>query len=234
MWMDAHQQAFENIKSLVTSQECLTVIDHVTPNGNKIFITCDASDWCTGGVLSFGPTWEMARPVTFDPMQLKGAEKNYLVHEKELLAIVRALKKWCLYLLGSEIVVYTNHHMLENFDTQKDLSHHQLHWQELMLQFDMQIVYIKGEDNCVADVLSQLPLTEVEQTPDYHEVWANPSVNTILTLTTNDAVLADILAGYKTDPFCTKLVNLETTGVKNIDGLWYIGLRLVIPQYKDL
>ena len=60
MWTDAHQQAFEDIKSLVASRECLTVIDHVTPNGNKIFVTCDASDWRTGGVLSFGPTWETA------------------------------------------------------------------------------------------------------------------------------------------------------------------------------
>ena len=35
MWTDAHQQAFEDIKSLVTSRECLTVIDHVTPNGKR-------------------------------------------------------------------------------------------------------------------------------------------------------------------------------------------------------
>ena len=63
---------------------------------------------------------------------------------------------------------------------------------------------------------------------------ANPSVSAVLALTTDTAVLVDILAGYTTDPFCTKLVNSETTGVKNINGQWYIGLRLVIPQYKDL
>ena len=60
MWMDMHQWAFKNIKLLVALQECLTVINHVTPNGNKIFIACDVSDWHTGGVLSLGPTWEMA------------------------------------------------------------------------------------------------------------------------------------------------------------------------------
>ena len=118
MWTDVHQQAFENIKLLVASRECLTVIDHVTPNGNKTFVTCDASDWRTGGVLSFGPTWETAWPVVFNSMQLKGAEENYPVHEKELLAIMRALKKWHSDLLGSEIVVYTDHHTLENFNTQ--------------------------------------------------------------------------------------------------------------------
>ena len=70
----------------------MTVINHVNPKGNKIFITCDAGDWCTGGILSFGPTWEMAQLVSFDSMQLKGTEKIYPVHEKELLSIVRASK----------------------------------------------------------------------------------------------------------------------------------------------
>jgi len=75
MGTDAHQSAFQEIKSLVTSRECLTVIDHVNPGNNKIFVTCDASDWRTGGVLSFGPTWETARPVAFDSMQLKAQKR---------------------------------------------------------------------------------------------------------------------------------------------------------------
>jgi len=59
-------------------------------------------------------------------MQLKGAEKNYPVHKKESLAIMRALKKWRSDLLGIPIFVYTDHQTLQNFDTQHDLSHHQL------------------------------------------------------------------------------------------------------------
>ena len=82
-------------------------------------------------------------------MQLKGAEKNYSVHEKELLAIVRALKKWQADLLGSPIYVYTDHRTVENFDTQRDLSRRQLCWQELMSQYDMEIVYIWGEESTV-------------------------------------------------------------------------------------
>jgi hypothetical protein len=38
-------------------------------------------------------------------MQLKGLEKNFLVHEKELLAIIRALKKWWSNLLGIPVTV---------------------------------------------------------------------------------------------------------------------------------
>ena len=60
VWTDAHQKAFQDIKELITSRECLTVIDHIDLGDNKIFITCEASGWHTGGILSFGPTWETA------------------------------------------------------------------------------------------------------------------------------------------------------------------------------
>jgi hypothetical protein len=93
-WNSDHQMAFDVINGLVLNTDCLTTIDHENPCDNKIFITCDASDWCTGITLSFGPTWESAHLVAFDFMQLKGAEKNYPVHEKELLAIIHTLKKW--------------------------------------------------------------------------------------------------------------------------------------------
>ena len=95
VWTTEHQSAFEAIKALVVSHECLTTIDHEDLGDNKVFMTCDTSNWQTGVALSFGPTWELAHPVAFDSMQLKGVEKNYPVHEKELLAIIRALKKWC-------------------------------------------------------------------------------------------------------------------------------------------
>ena len=62
------------------------------------------------------------RPVTFDSVTLKATQLNYPVHKKEMLAIVHALIKWCTNLLGSLIIIYTDHHTLENFNTQKDLS----------------------------------------------------------------------------------------------------------------
>ena len=61
--------------------------------------------------------------MAYDSMQLSGAEKNYPIHKKELLAIIWALKKWCTDLIGAKFVVYTDHCMLENFNTQCDLSH---------------------------------------------------------------------------------------------------------------
>jgi hypothetical protein len=60
-------------------------------------------------VLSFGVTWETACLVTYDSYQLNNAEKNYPVHEKELLPIIKALKKWRSHLLGTLFKVFTDH-----------------------------------------------------------------------------------------------------------------------------
>lgn len=53
-WESSHQAAFNGIKKLVTSLECLTTIDHNNPSENLIFLTCDASDCHSGAVLLWG------------------------------------------------------------------------------------------------------------------------------------------------------------------------------------
>jgi hypothetical protein len=124
-WTAEHQMAFDTIKALVVSRECLTVINHDNLSENKIFVTTDAHDHCTGAVCGFGPTWESAHLVAFNSMQLSSTQQNYPIHEKELLAIVRALKKWHNDLLSYPITVVVNHHTLEYFDTQQHLSQQQ-------------------------------------------------------------------------------------------------------------
>jgi len=91
-WTAEHQRAFDSIKSIVISHNCLVSIDHDNKT-RKIYITTDASDRCLGAVLSFGDDWETARPVAFKSMTFKDVELNYPVHEKELLAIIHALQK---------------------------------------------------------------------------------------------------------------------------------------------
>jgi hypothetical protein len=246
-WLTAHQAAFNAIKGLVVSRKCLTIIDHTMPGNNKIFVTCDASDLRTGAILSWGPTWETARPVAFDSMQLKDAQKNYPVHEKEMLAIVCALKKWRSDLLGSEFYVYTDHRTLENFDTQKDLSRQQAHWMEHLSQFDMTIHYICREDNTVVDALSRLPAdTWDEQTEDVDvydpplqwESWLGKqqSCNAILMISADECFLKDVREGYKHDEFCQKLSSMDISmpGIHFVNDLWYLGDRLVIPRYSTL
>lgn len=139
-WTNVHQDAFEGIKKLVVLRDCLTTINHSLMLEYKIYVTTDASDKGTGAVVSFGTSWEAAQPVAFDSMTLKGAQLNYPVHEKELLAVIRALIKWQVDLLGVPFLVYTDHKMLEIFNVQKDLLRQQARWMELMSQYDAKIV----------------------------------------------------------------------------------------------
>ena len=91
-WDNCYHQAFEAIKSIVISRDCLTTMDLLRLPEYKIFITTDASDKRSGTVLSFGKTWNSTCPVAFNSMTFKGTKLNYPVHEKELLMIIRALE----------------------------------------------------------------------------------------------------------------------------------------------
>jgi hypothetical protein len=236
-WSKEHQEAFNGIKALVVSRHCLTVIDHENPGNNHIYVTTDASGFRTGGVLSWGPSWEKARPVAFDSVQLNEAQKRYPVHEKELLAIVRALKKWQADLLGERIFVYTDHKMLENFDNQKDLSRWQARWQEFMSQFEMSITYIKAEENTVADALSRLPEErDAGSEAPLWQTWMTGRVATVMAVGADAKFLADIRSGYEQDEFCQKIIKgkSKVPGISSVDGLWYIGSRLLVPRTGDV
>src|SRR6185437_11343452 len=84
-------------------------------------------------------------------------ERNYVVHEQELLAIVHALREWRHYLLGNRIIVITDHRSLQYLATQDKLSARQTRWSEFLQQFDYEIRYRPGRDNQVADSLSRRP-----------------------------------------------------------------------------
>jgi hypothetical protein len=233
-WTDRHELAFDSIKKAVVGRECLTTIDHNLMPAYKIFVTTDASDYQSGAVLGFGESWETAKPVAFDSMTFKGAELNYPVHEKEMLAIIRALQKWCSDLIGVPFVIYTDHKTLENFDTQRDLSRRQARWMEFMSQYDCKIVYVKGEDNSVADALSRTSF-DAENTagipypPDnndpvalvygsVHDAFACanaltepttlPTIGAVastLSISADNELLELIKAGYEEDPWCKRI-----------------------------
>jgi hypothetical protein len=221
-WTERHQEAFQSIKEIVLSTECLTTVDHDNMGDRKIFVTCDASDRRTGACLSFGETWETARPVAWDSVQLSQAEKNYPTHEKEMLAIVRALKKFRADLLGTHFTVYTDHRTLECFKGQRDLSRRQARWQEFLAEYDFEIKYLKGEENTVADALSRMP----------EEEEGVEAVASVLTVSSDPKISGDIRVGYTSDSFCQKILKNQDSfpTVKVVDGLIYIGSRLVVPR----
>jgi hypothetical protein len=86
---------------------------------------------------------------------LNSAELNYNVTEKEMLAVVHALRVWRCYLEGADFTVYTDHVSNTFFQTQPNLSKRQARWSEFLQRFGNFIwKYRKGASN-VANALSR-------------------------------------------------------------------------------
>lgn len=77
-------------------------------------------------------------------------------YEKELLAVVLAVKKWRGYLLGKPFVIRTDQQALKHLLCYKITRLLQQKWLTKLLGFDYTIEYKKGRDNLVADPLSCL------------------------------------------------------------------------------
>ena len=112
--------AFEAIKRAVT---LAPILWHFNPEG-QIIVETGASNYAIRGVISQLGKDEEVHPIAFSAHHMYSAQLNYLVHDKEFLAIKCAFLKWPHYLKGAvhDIIVYTDHQTLEGFMTTKQLT----------------------------------------------------------------------------------------------------------------
>jgi len=80
-------------------------------------VEADVSNYATGGVLSMKCSDEMWRPVVFISKSLSDTERNYEIHDKEMLAVIRCLEAWRHFLEGMTIKfeIWIDHKNLEYF-----------------------------------------------------------------------------------------------------------------------
>ena len=89
-----------------------------SPNLDKEFrVEADASNYVTGGVLSMKCSNELWRPVAFISKLLSNIERNYEIHNKEMLAVVICLEAWRHFLEETVVKfeIWTDHKNLEYF-----------------------------------------------------------------------------------------------------------------------
>lgn len=102
------------------------------------------------------------------------AELNYTVHERELLALVSIITKHSYWLMGTKFRIFTDHQTLVRLNKQEVLSRREARWVLTLQDYDMMVVYISGEENNVADLLSRSPA--VAPKCAYCESYLKPSV----------------------------------------------------------
>jgi len=143
--------AFESLKKTLTSTPIIQPPTWTVP----FEIMCDASDYAMGAVLG-QRVEKLPHVIYYASKTLNGAELNYSTTKKELLAVVFALDKFRSYLLGSKVLVYSDHAALKYLLSKKDAKSRLIRWILLLQEFDIEIRDKKGSENVVADHLSRL------------------------------------------------------------------------------
>jgi transposase InsO family protein len=178
-WTASCELAFEEIKEELKKDRKLTVIreqdlapSNSTPVhlaappprfervknpvvGQYIFLQCDASQVSTAASILVRTNWWLAKPVTNHSRKLTNPQFNYRVHETELLAVFEGLQKFESQLLGCKVIIVTDNSSLSRFLSTKSMTPHQARAYKFMCQFDLEIRYIEGEHNHLADTLSR-------------------------------------------------------------------------------
>lgn len=111
-------------------------------------IETDASVVGIGAVLS-----QNRRPLAFLSKGLGATKRAWSTYEKEMLAILEAVRNWRPYLLGRKFRIITDHKSLRCLLEQRITTPEQQKWISKLLGFDYEIAYKPGKENNAADAL---------------------------------------------------------------------------------
>ncbi|GMF55635.1 unnamed protein product [Phytophthora fragariaefolia] len=211
-WNAEHQHAFEAIKDSLLHAPILALPDPDRP----FSVVCDASDFAIGCALLQAYAEGSERVIAFESRQLKAAEKNYPVHDKELLAMKYALVKVRVHLLGSKsFVIYTDHASLRTATQSPHLSQRMARWLSIFAAYNFEVKYKPGKQNALADALSRRP--------DYE----------LAHVTTVTSFIPDLTrASYASDDMCVALLKaLGSKEFKDSDKELSARLRARLHRY---
>ncbi|KAF1313280.1 reverse transcriptase, partial [Globisporangium splendens] len=203
-WSSDHQMAFAEVKRSLREAPVLAIANHDKP----FHVVCDASDYAIGCALMQHDDEGHERVVSYQSRQLRPAERNYPVHDKELLAMKYSLVKFRVYLLGEErFAIYTDHASLRTAVKTPHLSQRMARWFSFFAEYNFVVHYKPGKTNILADALSRRPdydpKTKSEDTDGACRLCEDIQAIAVQATTT---VREEIVEGYKSDETCQDLL----------------------------
>jgi hypothetical protein len=158
-WSADADRAFGHLKALFTSAP---VLAHPDPS-LAFIVEVDMSETGIRAVLAqHSGTPPKLHPCALFSKKLSPAEQNYDVGDRELLAIVKALKAWRHWFEGAKqpFLIWTDHHNLEYIRAARRLNPRQARWALFFTRFVFTLSYRPGSQNVKADALSRMYDTE--------------------------------------------------------------------------
>ena len=150
-WTKDMQEKFIQLINIVQNRPIL----HYPDPEKQFTIYTDASNDAIGAVVMQEFNSEL-HPVSYIAKHLTGYQKNWTVLDKEFFAMFYTLSSLEQMLLGSEIILNTDHKaLLYIFKNPKNLKGKHYRWMLTCQQHNLTVKYIQGPSNVVADALSR-------------------------------------------------------------------------------
>ncbi|UYV77645.1 hypothetical protein LAZ67_15001806, partial [Cordylochernes scorpioides] len=164
-WTEEAKEIFNKCKNDLAKATLLSC-----PNSELPLSLCtDASNWAIGAVLQQYEK-EAWKPIALFSKKLNESQKNYSTYDRELLSIYMSIKHFKYMLEGRTFKIFTDHKPLVFAFKQRNdkASPRQVRQLQYISQFSTDIIYIKGEQNIVADNLSRIE--DITKIIDYDEI----------------------------------------------------------------
>jgi len=132
------------------------ILQHLNPE-RPVTIETDAFEYAIGAICAQPDEKGILHPVVYYSRKLKDLERNYDIHDKQLLAIIDTLRKWDMYFktTGPKIMILKDHKNLEYWKTKKDLNLWQTQWGKRLANYDFTFKYRPGKLAGKPDILSR-------------------------------------------------------------------------------
>ena len=208
------------------------------------FVMTDASLTASGGILMQKDSNGDLHPCAYHSATFSPAKRNYNIYDRELLAVIQALKEWRHYLTGMEhpVTVITDHKNLGYFKQPQNLSHRQARCWLFLQEYDIRWGVERGINMGPADALSRKD--KIKTSDNNREITLLKGKDQYFHVRTIDATLAKKMSSLSTeDPIIIKALAAmnndsskpwipQTTAAnwKFIDNSLYFKHHLYVPE----